>query len=58
MGIWLTVLSGANPVGHIVSGWLADHYGIVFVLFWQAGGITAVGVIVGVLALTLKDQPA
>jgi MFS family permease len=58
MGVWLMVLSGANPLGHVLSGWLADHFGVVFVLLVQAGGITTTGVIVGLLALTLKDRPA
>jgi MFS family permease len=58
MGIWLMVLSGANPLGHVLSGQMADHYGVVFVLLVQAGGIAAAGAIVGVLALLLKDQPA
>jgi predicted MFS family arabinose efflux permease len=56
LGIWLMVLSGANPLGHLVSGWMADNYGVARVLLVQAWGIATAGVIVGVLALTARRK--
>ncbi len=39
MGIWLMVLSGAQPAGNLVSGTLADDWGVPAVLLLQSAGI-------------------
>jgi MFS family permease len=50
MGIWLMVLSGAHPAGHMLSGFLADLYGVAPILVGQAAGIAVAGVVIGTLA--------
>jgi MFS family permease len=52
MGVWLTVLAGAQPAGNLVFGYLADAWSVRSVLLIAAAGITAVAVVLSVLALT------
>src|SRR5207248_826273 len=51
MGVWLTVLAGAQPAGNLVFGYLADEWGVTSVLLIAAAGITATAVAVSSLAL-------
>jgi hypothetical protein len=47
MGIWLMVLSAANPAGNLLSGMLADAWGVPHVLGLQALGIVVAAAAVG-----------
>lgn len=49
LGVWLTVLAMAHPLGHLSAGWLADRWGVPAVLWLQAGGLGGCGVVVGLL---------
>lgn len=51
MGIWLMVLSGAHPLGHLLAGRLADTIGVGAVLVVQAVGIVLAATVVVLLAL-------
>jgi predicted MFS family arabinose efflux permease len=51
MGIWLMVLSAAQPTGHLLSGIVADVWGVPQVLGMQAVGIAVAAVVVGMAAL-------
>jgi MFS family permease len=57
MGIWLMVLSGAQPAGHLISGTVADAWGVPRVLGLQALGITLAAAAVGVAALMGRRKP-
>jgi predicted MFS family arabinose efflux permease len=48
MGVWATTLSGAIPIGSLLSGALADQVGVVPVLYGQALGGAAILIGVGV----------
>jgi hypothetical protein len=54
MGIWVMVQSGAQPAGNLVSGLLADAWGVPAVLLWQVGGIVTAVVLVGAFALVWR----
>lgn len=41
LGVWLMVLASAHPLGHLLAGRLADHWGVSPVIAWQAAGIAA-----------------
>jgi predicted MFS family arabinose efflux permease len=51
MGVWLAVLSGAQPAGNLVFGYLADVWGVRQVLLFDAAGIAVTAVVVSALAL-------
>jgi MFS family permease len=51
MGIWLTVLAGAQPTGNLVAGWCADHYGIEAVLLVEGVGILAASAVAAMVYL-------
>jgi MFS family permease len=50
MGIWSMILSGAHPVGQLLSGRAADLWGVSLVLAFQALGITVAAALVLFLA--------
>jgi predicted MFS family arabinose efflux permease len=50
MGVWLMVLSGAQPAGNLASGLLADVRGVPVVILWQAAGIGVTALVVLVVA--------
>ena len=54
MGIWLVVLSGAQPAGNLVAGYLADTYGVPFALAALSAGIAVTGSLVGIAALSRR----
>jgi MFS family permease len=54
MGIWLMVLSAAQPAGNLVAGTLADAWGVPRVLGLQALGIAIAAAVVGTMALTRR----
>ncbi len=54
MGIWLMVLSGAQPAGNLFAGIAADAWGVPYVLGLQALGIIAAATAVGVAAVTWR----
>jgi hypothetical protein len=54
MGIWLMVLSGAQPAGNLFAGLIADAWGVPQVLGLQALGIAVAAAAVGVAALTWR----
>ena len=56
MGIWLMVLSGAQPAGNLAAGRLADACGVPFALLAMSAGIAATGIFVGVAALGLRRR--
>ena len=56
MGIWLVVLSGAQPAGNLMAGLLADAWGVPSVLLWQAAGIALAAAVVALLALVLRKE--
>jgi MFS family permease len=47
MGIWSMVLCGAHPLGHLVTGPAADHWGVPSVLLTMGIGIAVAGLLVG-----------
>jgi hypothetical protein len=51
MGIWLMVLSGAQPAGNLVAGLAADRDGVAPVLLHQAGGIVVAAALVSLAGL-------
>jgi MFS family permease len=51
MGIWLMVLAGAQPLGQVCAGRLADAWGEPAVLALQACGIALAALAVGLLGL-------
>jgi MFS family permease len=51
MGIWLAVLSGAAPPGHLLAGIAADALGVPCVLALAAAGIALASIAVGLAAL-------
>jgi MFS family permease len=51
MGIWLMVLSAANPAGHLLAGKAADAWGVPVVLELLGTGIALAGAGVGLVAL-------
>jgi MFS family permease len=55
MGIWLMVLSGAHPLGHLLGGKLADLWGTTLVLGLQGAGIAVAAL--AALALALGTRP-
>ena len=56
MGIWLMVLSGAAPPGHLLAGVAADALGVPVVVALAAGGIAVAAVAVGLAALAGRKQ--
>ncbi len=56
MGIWLMVLSGAQPAGNLVAGHLADSFGVPLALMVLAVGIGASSALLGVVALGLSRR--
>lgn len=46
MGIWSMVLSGAHPLGHLLAGQAADHYGVAMVLAVMGLGIALASAVV------------
>ncbi|MBY0232387.1 MAG: MFS transporter [Gemmataceae bacterium] len=50
MGVWLTVLAAAHPLGHLTAGTLADRYGVRMVLAWQAAGVACLAALAGLAA--------
>jgi MFS family permease len=54
MGIWLMVLSAAQPTGHLLSGVFADVWGVPWVLGMQALGIVVAAGLVGAAALVWR----
>ncbi len=56
MGIWLMVLSGAHPLGHLSAGQVADTWGVAPVLGLQAAGIAVAGACVLLLALARPGE--
>jgi len=53
LGLWLTVLAIAHPLGHLGAGGLADRWGVERVLLLQAWGLLGLGGLLGLLALSL-----
>jgi predicted MFS family arabinose efflux permease len=51
MGVWLTVLSAAQPLGHLLGGRVADAWGVPPVLLLQGAGIALAAAAVGAAAL-------
>lgn len=60
MGIWLMVLSGAQPAGNLAGGLLADRFGVAPVLAGGAAGIALAALLTLLLALpgSLNPPPA
>jgi hypothetical protein len=56
MGIWLMVLSGAAPAGHLLAGAAADALGVPQVLALAAAGIFLASVVVGLAALSRRKD--
>jgi hypothetical protein len=54
MGIWLMVLSAAQPLGHLLAGSVADEWGVPLVLALQGAGIAVAAVVVGMTALARR----
>jgi MFS family permease len=50
MGIWLMVLAGAQPLGHLIAGQVADVWGVATVLGLQSVGITVAALAIMALA--------
>jgi predicted MFS family arabinose efflux permease len=57
MGIWLMVLCAAQPTGHLLSGVVADVWGVPRVLGVQALGIAVAAAVVGMAALVWRRKP-
>jgi MFS family permease len=57
LGIWLMVLSGANPLGHLLAGRLADRWGVAPVLAGMAAGI-ALAALCALAAVVVKRNRA
>jgi predicted MFS family arabinose efflux permease len=53
LGVWLTILAAAHPLGHLTAGWMADRWGVARVLWLQSLGIGVTAAVVGVLALAV-----
>ncbi len=53
MGVWLAVLAGAHPLGHLSAGALADRYGVHPVLGLMACGVLGVAALVALVGLAL-----
>jgi MFS family permease len=51
MGIWLMVLSGAQPAGNLVAGLAADRDGVAPVLLQQSAGIALAAALVSLAGL-------
>jgi MFS family permease len=60
LGIWLMVLSGAQPAGNVLAGQLADAWGVARVLAFQGTGVAvaAAGAVVVVLGWRLLGRGA
>ncbi len=54
MGIWLMVLSGAQPLGNLLAGIAADAWGVPHVLGLQALGIVVAAAAVGMAWLAWR----
>ncbi|MFQ3592786.1 MAG: MFS transporter, partial [Gemmataceae bacterium] len=54
MGLWLTVLAVAHPLGHLGAGALADRWGVETVLGLQAVGLLGLGGGLGLVAVVLS----
>lgn len=54
MGLWLTVLAIAHPIGHLGSGWLADRWGVTVILSGQALGLVLLGLLLALVGLVLS----
>jgi MFS family permease len=57
MGIWSMVTSGALPVGSLLAGRAADHWGVPLVVALQGLGIAVAAVAVLLLGLVLPRSP-
>jgi MFS family permease len=57
MGVWLMVLSGAQPAGNLLAGVLADAWGVPRVLGLQAIGIAVAAVVVATATMMRKRVP-
>jgi hypothetical protein len=51
MGIWSMILSGAHPLGHLLTGVAADRWGVPLVLAILGLGIAVAATLVLLLAL-------
>jgi MFS family permease len=58
LGIWSMVVSGAQPLGTLLAGPAADHFGVSAILAFQAGGIAVAGLVIAALLWVLDSQQA
>jgi MFS family permease len=54
MGIWSMLLSGAHPLGHLLAGRAADHWGVAPVLAAMGLGIAAAAALVILIGLAAR----
>src|SRR5206468_459540 len=55
MGVWSMITSGALPLGNLLLGWTADHWGVATTLVIQGGGI--VGLVAAPLLIFVVIWP-
>jgi predicted MFS family arabinose efflux permease len=58
MGVWLAVLSAAQPAGSLTSGYLADRWDLRSVLLLDAAGVAVTAAVVSLLALLSRPTSA
>jgi predicted MFS family arabinose efflux permease len=56
MGIWLMVLSGAHPLGHLLAGRAADTWGVPLVLALEGLGIALAAGLALLVAVVMRDR--
>jgi MFS family permease len=56
LGVWLMVISAANPLGHLLAGRLADQWGVARVLAGMAGGIAVASLLAGAAVLLRETR--
>jgi MFS family permease len=56
MGIWLMVLSGAHPLGHLLAGRAADTWGVPLVLALEGLGVALAAGLALLVAVVMRDR--